>query len=75
MRYQVAVPVSAVVTLEYVYEIEAENEDEARRLVNTDEALELPDEDFFLVDNEKVLEIHSSEQLYGTEKMRVARVG
>lgn len=60
MRYQVTAKLSAVVTINRTWEIEASSEEEAKRLILTDEADEL-DEDQFIIIEDELDEIHSSE--------------
>lgn len=65
MRYHVTVPVSAVVTLNRMYEIEAESEQQAIELIVSGEAFNLDDDQFFPVGDDEIDEIHSSEILSG----------
>jgi hypothetical protein len=76
MRYHVTVELGAVVTINRTYEIEAGSEEEAKALIDSDEALELDDEDYFIVGDDVIVEMHSSEITPDSvERWTVKRVG
>jgi hypothetical protein len=74
MRFQVTGKIGAVVTLNRTFEIEAPSEEEAKRLVLSDEAHELPEDQFFILRDE-LDEIHSSEMDNDATELSVVRVG
>jgi hypothetical protein len=73
MRYHVTCKVSAVVTLNRMYEIEAESEEQAKELITSGESFDLDDDEFFPVGDDEIDEIHSSEIL--PFEMEAGRVG
>jgi hypothetical protein len=76
MRYHVTIELEAVVTINRTYEIEATSEEEAKALIDSDDALELDDEDYFIVGDDVIVETHSSEITPDSvERWTVKRVG
>lgn len=76
MRFYVSVPLDASCTIQRTYEIEANSVDEAKQLIDSDEAWELDDDKFFPVGDDTILEVHNSEmQPDALERMTAKQVG